>query len=68
MTKGIWKSRDELVKLRKIDRIFIPHKDRHLASKKTLESWKRAVERFKGWYRPSDNNMDTATDTDNKKT
>lgn len=51
---GIWKSRDELIKLRQIERTFIPRNDRHKASIRSLECWKRAVDRFKGWYRPTD--------------
>ncbi|XP_011881033.1 PREDICTED: putative glycerol kinase 5 [Vollenhovia emeryi] len=47
---GIWKNREELFELRKIDRIFKPSEESQLYYQYALSQWKRAVERFKNWY------------------
>ncbi|XP_020294848.1 putative glycerol kinase 5 [Pseudomyrmex gracilis] len=47
---GLWKSREEVSKLRQIDRIFKPDKTSRSSCQKAFDQWKRAVERFKKWY------------------
>lgn len=47
---GVWKNRDELIKLRDVDRIFIPNENNYTNASEKLKCWERAVERFKGWY------------------
>lgn len=47
---GIWKSRAELVRMRKIDRVFVPDKKSGAIVVKRMENWERALERFKNWY------------------
>lgn len=49
---GIWNSRDELIKLRKIERVFVPNEGVHERSMIKMKNWERAVGRFKGWYQP----------------
>lgn len=48
---GFWTSREELVRMRRIDRTFVPAaagvRDVRVAK---LRDWERAVERFRGWY------------------
>ncbi|XP_011502590.1 PREDICTED: putative glycerol kinase 5 [Ceratosolen solmsi marchali] len=50
LQKGIWKSKEEIMKLRKVEKIFCPNKERQSAYKTTIENWKKAVTRFKDWY------------------
>lgn len=47
---GVWKSRSQLTKMRKIDRVFNPDKEHGGIIKKRMDAWERALERFKGWY------------------
>lgn len=49
---GIWSSRDELVKLRKVERVFVPNESVYERSMNKMKNWERAVNRFKGWYQP----------------
>lgn len=51
LNTGIWKSRSELMKLRQIERTFLPRPEYTIKCIDALESWKRAVDRFKGWYK-----------------
>lgn len=47
---GIWRCKQELIDIRKIDRIFEPNASNQSDSFKSMRSWERAVERFKRWY------------------
>ncbi|XP_046823366.1 putative glycerol kinase 5 isoform X2 [Vespa crabro] len=47
---GIWRTKEELKHLRKIDKIFKPSKSSQLCYQNTIAQWKRAVDRFKNWY------------------
>lgn len=47
---GIWKSRDELIRLRKVERTFVPNESVHERYTDKMKNWERAVGRFKGWY------------------
>jgi len=47
---GVWKSKDDISKLRKIEKIFYPNKERQADYEKLIKDWKRAIERFKSWY------------------
>lgn len=47
---GMWTSRDELVKMRKIDRVFEPDNRNGILIGKRMTAWERALDRFKGWY------------------
>lgn len=47
---GVWRSRLELVKMRKIERVFRPEGRNKDVIKKRMEAWERALERFKYWY------------------
>lgn len=50
----MWSSRDELIKLRKIEKIFVPRPDQYEKCIAKLHFWERAVDRFRGWYNPKD--------------
>ncbi len=51
---GFWKSKDEIVSNREIDRVFTPHMP--LEKRNELyDGWKRAVERSRDWDRPANN-------------
>lgn len=50
LISGLWKNREELLKLNQIDTIFKPNKESQLSFQYSLNQWKRAVERFKNWY------------------
>lgn len=49
---GVWKSRDELIRLRKVERTFVPNESIHERYMAKMKNWERAVGRFKGWYQP----------------
>lgn len=48
---GIWKSKEELIKLRKGAKIFEPQPNRLQDYKGTLAEWERAMKRTLGWYK-----------------
>lgn len=50
LSSGIWKSRAELMKMRKIDRVFSPDPKHTEVMVKRMDAWERALERFKYWY------------------
>jgi glycerol kinase len=45
---GVWKSKDEIEKIREVDRIFTPKMEKEQRDR-LYAGWKRAVERAKGW-------------------
>ncbi|XP_012232635.1 putative glycerol kinase 5 [Linepithema humile] len=47
---GLWKNREEILKLRQVDRIFKPNEKSQTSYQHVFKQWKRAVERFKNWY------------------
>ncbi|XP_011631161.1 putative glycerol kinase 5 [Pogonomyrmex barbatus] len=47
---GLWKDREEIVKLNQMEKIFKPNEESYLSYQYALNQWKRAVERFKNWY------------------
>lgn len=51
LNTGYWSGRDELLRLRQVERTFVPcaRPERDAAVAK-LRGWERAVERFRGWY------------------
>lgn len=50
LNTGIWHSRDELIKLRKVERTFVPNPTSYEKAMEKMKHWERAVGRFKGWY------------------
>lgn len=50
LASGVWKSRAQLTKLRKIDRVFAPDNMNSAILRKRMSLWEKALERFKGWY------------------
>lgn len=50
LNTGVWNSRDELTKLRKVERIFVPNPNNYEKAMQKMKHWERAVDRFKGWY------------------
>lgn len=47
---GIWENRQELCKLRQVDKVFQPDIKRGRNYLSVVSQWKRAVQRFKNWY------------------
>lgn len=47
---GLWKSREEVLQLRRVDRIYKPNEQSRLSRSDVFDQWRRAVERFKNWY------------------
>lgn len=47
---NVWKSRDELLRLREIDKVFTPNENNFKTVLEKMKCWERAVDRFKGWY------------------
>lgn len=50
MVLGIWSSRDELTKLRKVEKTFVPNIGNYNRVSSRMKNWERALERFKQWY------------------
>lgn len=52
LSAGIWKTKEDIARLRKVDRVFHPTKDAALreAQNNELAQWLNVVERFKNWY------------------
>ncbi|KAJ8670409.1 hypothetical protein QAD02_001668 [Eretmocerus hayati] len=48
--KGIWKSKDDILKIRQVQEVFHPNKERLAEYQNLIQDWRRAVERFKNWY------------------
>ncbi|XP_003426922.1 putative glycerol kinase 5 [Nasonia vitripennis] len=48
--QGIWKSKDDILKLRRVEKTFYPNMERKASYAKSFENWKKAVERVKDWY------------------
>ncbi|XP_038121855.1 putative glycerol kinase 5 [Culex quinquefasciatus] len=51
---GIWLNKQELVDIRKIERVFQPNSANTARCLKSMRSWERAVDRFKLWYDADD--------------
>lgn len=47
---GIWKEKQELLKLRHVERTFHPNEETKLKYQAIITQWKRAVDRFGKWY------------------
>ncbi|XP_011296674.1 putative glycerol kinase 5 [Fopius arisanus] len=47
---GIWKSKEEIRELRKVQTVFEPNKSRGILYQSTINQWKRAIDRFRNWY------------------
>ncbi|XP_055631774.1 putative glycerol kinase 5 isoform X2 [Toxorhynchites rutilus septentrionalis] len=47
---GIWHSKQELIDIRKVERIFEPNATNKNNCLRSMWRWERAVERFKRWY------------------
>ncbi|XP_046389075.1 putative glycerol kinase 5 [Ischnura elegans] len=50
LSAGIWSSMEEVRAHRKVERVFEPGSRTAEATRKTMEQWLRAVDRFRGWY------------------
>ncbi|XP_012258819.2 putative glycerol kinase 5 [Athalia rosae] len=50
LSSGVWKTREELLKFRQVEKVFIPRPDVQLNYQSTIKQWRKAVERFKDWY------------------
>lgn len=55
LNTGVWQERDDLTKLRKVEKTFEPRKNKHEKAIAKMKSWERAIERFKGWYLVKEN-------------
>ncbi|XP_076283866.1 glycerol kinase 5 isoform X3 [Lasioglossum baleicum] len=47
---GVWKDREETLKLRKTGTVFKPNKENYLRYQSIVAQWRRAVERLSQWY------------------
>ncbi|XP_058799685.1 putative glycerol kinase 5 [Phymastichus coffea] len=50
LQQGIWKNKEDIFKLRQVDKIFYPNKERQAAYEPVIKEWRRAIERFTNWY------------------
>ncbi|KAG8338279.1 putative glycerol kinase 5 isoform X2 [Homalodisca vitripennis] len=49
ISAGVWKDKEEVMKLRKVDVSFMP-KDKNEKAEEKLNEWTRALDRFLHWY------------------
>lgn len=54
LNTGIWKSKDELSKLRRVKKVFHPRLQYRKVLETKMASWERAVDRFRSWYSPQE--------------
>lgn len=47
---GLWHSKQELINIRKVERVFEPNEANKSKCLRSMWLWERAVERFKKWY------------------
>ncbi|XP_076238724.1 glycerol kinase 5 isoform X2 [Calliopsis andreniformis] len=47
---GIWKNREDVLKLRKTEKIFRPNEENRSRYQRTITEWRRAVKRLGQWY------------------
>lgn len=50
LNTGVWKDRDELLRLRKVEKVFVPRPEINSKCLETLREWEKACNRFRGWY------------------
>ncbi|CAB3234977.1 unnamed protein product [Arctia plantaginis] len=62
-TLGIWKSKEELKSLRKIDCVFNPRQHVKKAYEITFARWQDAVKRMCGWYNGETTSQSTISDS-----
>jgi len=49
---GVWESKEEIIKIREVDKVFTPSISRE-AAEKLYSGWKKAVERSRNWENPN---------------
>ncbi len=49
---GVWESKEEIIKIREVDKVFTPAISRE-AAEKLYSGWKKAVERSRNWENPN---------------
>lgn len=47
---GLWKDKEEILKLRKIERSFKPRGNGEKSEEELMQIWSKALGRFLGWY------------------
>lgn len=50
LSSGVWKSREEILKFRQVETVFVPRPEVRLNYEPIIKQWQKAVERFKDWY------------------
>ncbi|XP_014238398.1 putative glycerol kinase 5 [Trichogramma pretiosum] len=48
--QGIWSDKEDITKLRKVERVFVPNKEVRAVYENVYRDWKMAVQRFIDWY------------------
>lgn len=51
LNAGVWKDRNDLLRLRKVEKVFVPRPETNAKCMATLREWEKACNRFKGWYK-----------------
>lgn len=47
---GVWSGKEELRRLRRVEREFVPNPNNQRAYAPELERWEKAVQRFLAWH------------------
>ncbi|KAG4073437.1 hypothetical protein HA402_000661 [Bradysia odoriphaga] len=47
---GVWKDRNDLLRLRKVEKVFVPRPEIYSKCLESFRAWEKACNRFKGWY------------------
>lgn len=50
LNTGVWTERNDLLKLRKIEKVFVPRVEMNSKILDIFKEWEKACHRFKGWY------------------
>lgn len=48
---GVWQNKEELIEIRRTQRVFEPNKQRAAKIQPIFDEWMKALERSKGWYK-----------------
>ncbi len=57
LNAGVWKDRNDLLRLRKVEKVFVPRPEMYSKGVDALREWENACSRFKGWYKEDTNNL-----------
>lgn len=57
LNTGIFKTKNDLTNFIEIEKVFKPREEKHEILMNGMQSWERAIERFRCWYNPKELKM-----------